>query len=600
MPALSMPSPAYLERLVSINREALAAPRGSKEAVYQAACHELSVSRGKLFSDLKKHCLRPVRKARADKGKTCLTSAELDAYAVALSGGFRANDKKIVGLRKADRMLRENAMIEAARVDPDTGEVKPVSQTTIRRALKNAGLSPEQLRRPTPAVPLKSLHPNHCWEIDASISTLYYVPEGGLADMSPSVFYKNKPGNFEKIKRQRLTRYCVTDHASGFIFVWYVAGGESTKNMAEAFLEAIADKGDWMMKGVPFLLTVDPGSGVKSPASAFGNLCRRLLIRLIVNEAENARAKGQVEKAHDIVECEFESGFKFTEVPSLDWINAQARRWCIHFNATEIHSRTKETRMNVWRRILPAQLRMVDAALARELLTRAPKPREVNGQLQVRFEGKLWDVAKVPGVMIGEKLLIACNPFRPDVAFVVDEEEGHEVLREIPQIVMDDYGFAHTARTLGEGYQALPDTRLDTNRKRIARLMAGAKTDHEAEAALKKGKPVFAGRLDPYKHLDDLPNPDIIPMPKRGTALAVDTQTAAAPEKPLTHFEAARHLAGQGIEMDADKNRRIAHLYPDGVPSAELAALAERLTSSPRLVAVSGGRAFEVIEGGAA
>ena len=111
----------------------------------------------------------------------------------------------------------------------------------------------------------------------------------------------------------------ITAHTSGSIFVLSQQGGESMTNMAELLLAAMAQRPEQQMYGVPFHLMVDPGSGA---GGAFKNLARRLQINLIVNQAGNPRAKGQVENAHNIVETSFESGFKFTHVPDIVWINA--------------------------------------------------------------------------------------------------------------------------------------------------------------------------------------------------------------------------------------------------------------------------------------
>jgi len=86
---------------------------------------------------------------------------------------------------------------------------------------------------------LASDHPNDVWQIDASISTLFYVPDerqSGMQDMAPGVFYKNKPENFERVARQRVTRFVITDHTSGAVKVRYALGGESEANFTEFFL----------------------------------------------------------------------------------------------------------------------------------------------------------------------------------------------------------------------------------------------------------------------------------------------------------------------------------------------------------------------------
>jgi hypothetical protein len=315
--------------------------------------------------------VRSARKRRSDAGQVTLTLADAQYLSAVMMEGFRANSKSILSLREALVKLRANHPGFACALDAETGELAPLSESACARALRYYSLHPDQLRQTAPAQQLASDHPNDVWQIDASISTLFYVPEEGLADMAPGEFYKNKPGNFERIKRQRLTRYVLTDHCSGSIFVHYVAGGESIVNMAEAFLAAIAPRPQAAMHGVPFHLMMDPGSA--GTAGAFGNLLRRLQVMPVVNQAGNPRAKGQVENAHNLVETNFESGFKFVHVPDIAWINDKAQAWMRYYNSTKQHSRHGMTRWAKWREIKPEQLRLVDAALARELLTHAPQ-----------------------------------------------------------------------------------------------------------------------------------------------------------------------------------------------------------------------------------
>jgi hypothetical protein len=78
------------------------------------------------------------------------------------------------------------------------------------------------------------------------------------------------------------------------------------------------------------------------------NLCHALRIRVQINKPHGPRAKGQVEKAQDIVERSFESGLKLFKVESFEQLNALAWQWMRHFNATSIHSRTGKTRYATW------------------------------------------------------------------------------------------------------------------------------------------------------------------------------------------------------------------------------------------------------------
>ena len=514
-PALS---PALIAALLEVQSRAAESGHGGKEGVYAEACQHLGLSRATLMRRLKEVTVKPQRKRRSDAGSSGLSLVDAQRLSAHMMEGYRANDKSIQALKLSLVQLRAHFPLFASAVDADTGETRQLSDSACARALRAYGLHPEQLRQPEPVQALASEHPNDVWQIDASISTLFYVPEsGGAQDMAPGVFYKNKPENFEKIKRQRLTRYVLTDHCSGSIFVMYVPGGESTVNMAEAFLAAIALRPDQQMYGVPFRLMMDPGSAGVS--GAFGNLCRRLLVELIVNKAGNARAKGQVENAHNIVETDFESGFKFTHVPSIEWINERSQMWMRYYNSARLHRRHGLTRWAKWLEITQAQLRLVDATLARQLLTHAPETPKVDRDLCVRFAGRVWSVRDVAGVMVGEKVTITHNPFDAAAAFLVQHNaEGQEVLIPVPEAKLGAHGFRDSAALIGREMKSLPDTLASTNRKLVERLATGAETDEAAAAARKAKALPFGGAIDPYVHHEPaLPAATV--LPRRGTEL---------------------------------------------------------------------------------
>lgn len=575
-------NPHLLEMLLDVDARLRQVAHGGKEAVYADACKRLVMSRATLHRRLKEVTMKPERKRRSDAGNVALPLAEAQLISAHMMEGYRANDKKVITVAKALLVLRSNGRVRAEAVDAD-GVIRELSAGAVSRALYHYKLHPKQLRLPSAAQPQASLHPNDVWMIDASISTLFYVPEGGLQDMSPAVFYKNKPGNFEKIKRQRLTRYVITDHCSGAIFVHYVAGGESIVNLTESILAAFAERPGQQMYGVPFHLVMDPGSG---DTSAFKTFLRRLLITPVVNGVGNPRAKGQVEGAHNLVECDFESGFKFAHVPDIAWINAQAGRWMRWYNSTRVHSRHGLSRYAKWMEITQAQLRLVDVELARKLITKKAEERTVDQWLQVQFDGRSWWVKNVPGVMVGEKLMVTFNAFRQDAAFVVaTDHDGVELLIEIEQVQEGEHNFMVGSALIGREFKSLPDTVADTNRKLIERIATGTETDAEAKAARKSKKLPMSG-IDPYKHHDNVP--DVVPLPRRGTELAVATATQAAPAAILTHFAAAAELRRRGVEMTLEKNRQIAAWHPDGVPETELDNLAQRLTVRAGLRVVGG------------
>ena len=59
-----------------------------------------------------------------------------------------------------------------------------VAAIDVARALRGYGLHPEQLRRLPAAQQQSTPHPNHTWQMDASVCTLFYLDDDdGTRDM---------------------------------------------------------------------------------------------------------------------------------------------------------------------------------------------------------------------------------------------------------------------------------------------------------------------------------------------------------------------------------------------------------------------------------
>lgn len=587
-------NPVLTQRLVQVAQAAATAPSGGKQAVYEAACRELRISLATLHRHLGKVSVKPERKQRSDAGEVSLPREEAIAISAALMVSHRKTNKRLMSIGQAVEVMRANGEVRAERTDPATGEVTPLSDSAIARALRAYGLHPDQLNRPAPAVELKSLHPNHVWQIDASLCVLYYLSarseaESGLQVMDRDKFYKNKPANLKRIEADRVWSYEVTDHHSGAIFVHYVLGAESGANLAESFIAAIQKREDDPLHGVPFILMMDMGSA--NTSGLFANLARRLQVKTIAHAPGNARATGQVEKARDLIERSFEAGLRLRPVRDLDELNAAAQRWARWFNANKVHSRHGRTRYEQWLTISAEQLRIAPPVeVCQELLTHHPELRKVSDTLTVSFKGSEYDVRAVPGVMVGEKLAIALNPYALDAATVVDTDtDGNETLHSIPLVLRDDAGFRADANTIGEDWKRPADTVLEGNRKEVERFAMDASTDAEAEAKRKAKALPFGGRIDPLKVIEQAPERTFIA--KRGTELTPGAVATRAPARVLSQFEAAAWMRGEGLEMTREKTAQLRAWYPDGVPEDELPALKDRLTVRAGLRMVAGGGA---------
>lgn len=623
------------QRLSEAVRQLQLAPQGQRQRIIEAAARDTGLSTRNAY----RHMLRlhpgSARKPRADAGRSCITQAECLHISAVLMQGLRKNSKQLLSLAEVVDALRYDGTIRCERVCPGTGEIVPASIRTIERALRSHGLHPQQLLRPAPATELRVPHPNHTWQIDASLCVLYYLKparapkkrpsgvatgEGAAPQQTPEVppamslqvmrhdeFYKNKPANLQRIAHDRVWRYVVTDRYSGALFVHYVLGAESGANLAESFMHAIsrrrtASGASDPFHGVPLQVMMDRGAA--NTSGLFANLARRLGVRLLAHAPGNARATGQVEKAQDIVERRFESSLRLQQrVQSLEVLNALARLWAVYFNATAIHSRHGRTRLEVWREIQPQQLRIAPPAhVLRLLLTETPQPREVSVFLTVQFGGREFDVRSVPQVQVGEKLLVATNPWQADSVSVITVEDGVEHIHTAPLVQRDSAGQRLDAAVPGQSFATPPATRLQRNLQQVQMLATGTSTPAQAakvlHAAQKPGAEFvpFGGAVDMLRRARQANLPAV--LPRKGQQLQLSTRTPGVQEGEaapalLSHFEAVRQLCSSahlGRALTPDEIARLRQSHPHGVPEADIAALAQRLQGRARLHVIDGQR----------
>ena len=585
-------NPALIERLQAVYRQAENMGRGERSAYLKQQAAELGMSLATLYRKLEAVAVKPERKRRSDAGKSELSLEEAKLISAVLMEAMRRNGKRLMAVRQAVEMLRANGKIEAARIDEETGEVMPLSESTITRALLEYKLHPDQLLQPDPVSRMKSEHPNHCWQIDPSLCVLYYLPrhgkDTGLRVMKEEEFYKNKPKNVVKIEQDRVWRYTGTDHASGTIAVQYYFGGETSANLCDFFIYMMQAKADTLkdpFRGVPRMVMLDPGSA--NTSAAFKNLCKSLDVHVQINKPGNPRAKGQVEKANDIVETAFESGLRFTEIHDIDQLNRLAEHWMRYYNGTQKHSRHGMTRYQAWNKIKAEQLILPPPAdYCRELAISTAKEAKVSPDLEIRFGGRVYSVKDIKGVLVGQKLLVAKNPWETDGARVATfDADAHETWVAVPEVVFDEMGFRADAAVIGEEYKAPSHTESQQHAKELDKLAMGAETLDEA-AAKRKGKAVpFGGEIDPYKHQEDtLATRNTLYIEKSGQQMAYNRMEVA--EQVLSKVEVAKLLKPRVEAAGGDWKQAVALItkqYPDGVVASQLEAVFNQLKTAGRL-----------------
>ena len=477
-----------LDYICGLKQRLEAAPANRGELVADAS-QLLNCSKATVYRYLKNLGWASGRKVRADCGDISVSKDLALKVAGLVKTATRANGKQTMPITVACEILEHNG--EGA-VNQETGEVTMPCAATVARAMRLHGCHPKQLANGTPSQALRSLHPNHVWQIDASLCVMYYLPKGNMGVMDERKYYKNKPDNLAKIEKQRVWRIVITDHFSGCIFARYFLGAEDAAAIIDTLIECIIkSSNNDPMHGVPAMLISDKGAG--NTGALVGNFLKRLKVQHITHEVGNPRAKGQVEQAQNLIETQFEGRLRFLNIQNLEGLNTALDKWREHFNATAIHGRHKLSRNAAWLMITDEQLRIAPSVeLLRELVTTLPVAVKVQPNLIIRhtikgFTPQKYDVRYLDGIMIGQFVQVVINPYRaPAVDVIVTDSKGVEHIYTVEPIGLDRAGFDITAPVIGQEYKALPDTVTDTNLKIIQQQAYGAATMEAVDLAIKQ------------------------------------------------------------------------------------------------------------------
>lgn len=572
---------AKLDYLRDVAKQLKHAKHGEKGNIIEKACDTLQVSRPQLYRELEKVGFETERKTRSDKGKTIVPTEVAEQVGAMVHLATRANGKKTLPITTALEILSAD------------GKAPKVSPATISRVMRQNMCHPKQLATPTAHTQQRSLHPNHVWQIDASVCVIFYLPKGGMQVMDEKKFYKNKPHNLKKIENERVIRYVITDHYSGSIYVEYVSGSESSENLIQVFLNAIQLRGfDEVMHGVPFILSADKGCA--NTAGLFQNLMERLNVQFIAHATGNSRAKGQVENAQNIVETQFEGRFKFLNIENIEQLNDLAKRWRVDWNEHKIHSRTKQTRNTVWRAITAEQLRKAPSLeLCKELVSTVPVERTVRGNLSISHSIKGYgqhdyDLRHIDGIYPKAKVQVVVNPYRsPCVDVLVAQADGSTQIYTVEPMQTDWVGFDVNAPVIGEQIQSMPNSQIDNQRNKAIKTAYGVDTLEKAEQAIAKRAVAYDGKLNVMADIDSHEQTDY--MPKRGEQL-MTTAIEQAPQSrklaPLNIVQTAKAIRAEiGDKWTAEHYQALQQQYPTGeVPQEDVAMIIQNiLQPKPKL-----------------
>lgn len=558
-----------LQYLLSVGAEFEKVEHGARGPIVSRAAAVLNYSEKWVYARLKELGFMKGRKQRCDRGISKITRDECVVISNMMTQSNRDNGKQLMSLKEAVRIANANGLIASQ-----------ASVSTIAREMKRHKVSPELIKQATPHRQVRSLHPNHVWQFDVSICVLYYLRNNeGLQVMPHDEFYKNKPENVERIKNDRVLRYLITDHFTGAFYVEYFnAPGENSDTLIDFLLNAFGKREDSPLHGVPFILVWDAGTANQS------HLVKGMLERLNVNHLTHAvgspRAKGQVERTHNLVECEFEGRLSMCRVDSIEQLNAQAQRWAHMYNGTVCHRRHGHSRYGLWQTIKAEQLRLRPARdFCLALLEKIqPAKRKVKGDLTIDFAIKgigsnAYSVESIPDVCISDTVQVTYNPYQvPDITVIHENLQGEIIHYNVSPIERDEAGFDVNAPVYGESFKSIRDTPVDTVRKAMNREAYGVETDLEVKQARKARTPAFEGRIDPFADVHQARIPEFIP--RKGQRLTAITPIRQSDVK-TSYVKAVPMIRDSiGLLAGSDEAKRLIRIfkqrYPEGIPEESI------------------------------
>ena len=571
-----------LEILRNLAERLARAPFKGRGALVDAAGAALGLSRQSVYSRLKAHGLYDAgRKRRADAGQRLVGEDVALKVAGLIKLGTRANGKRTTSIKQAADILAANGVGVA---DAETGEIRQVSASTLSRVMRDHNCHPRQLAAGPTAVAMRSLHPNHVWEVDSSIGTLFYAPGQGIEGiqwLDETEVYKNKPDAIARVGKDLCIRWVVSDHASDALFVRYQAGTENALGFIEFFIEAIQRRGVEPFHGVPLILVMDPGAAARAKVAT--NLLERLGINVIIHATKNSRAKGGVEGAHNRWEKAFESRLALWYPPTMAALNERAdlvrRAYC----ASARHTRHGMTRYDAWLRIREHQLRLAPSVeLCRELVTGGELPRTTDNYGHITYAvpgygSATYDLSHLPGIAPRMKVRVVVNPYRaPAIDVLMAGEDGQDVAHTVEPAARDDFGFMASGNVWGEENHGKKMTPAERQLQKINQAAYNVPTEREAAAARKARQSAYGGAINPFADAELVEVPSY--MPRRGTEHAVST--TARERAPVALIDAVKRLKAAG-DTTADLYAAMQAEFGDQVPADTLDARLAALKTTP-------------------
>lgn len=561
---------------------------GQRGPILDEAQTFLGYSRQTIYRQLKKVCgWSSERKARTDKGKMTVSSESLLALATMSRESVRDNGKQTMFTTTARGILEQN------------GHEINVSNATLNRLMRQRKINVKAQQVANPVQSLRALHPNHVHEIDPSLCLIYYM-KNKQHIMRDRDFYKNKLGNYAKVK-YKVWRYTLYDKASGMIIPWYVeAAGENQHSLFQFLMFAWGKQDGRLFHGVPQLLYWDKGSA--NTSSAIKNLLDHLEVKYLEHEAGNARAKGGVENANNIIETQFESRLKFQPVSSIDELNQAALNWAEAYNANRLPGQDTRlrriglaepiSRQSLWQHITAEQLRILPSVeICQALMASREQERQVKADLTINFKhpqadsSLIYSLKGLDGITVKDKVSVRSLVYG-DCAIQIEVQryDGESLIYRIePDRNFDQFGQRLDAPVIGEEYKSKGDTEIEQAAKAMDQVAYPDMTEDELKKAKQKQITPFAGKLNTLSYLDDINHPAY--FEQKGNE--IETPEHLKPAITTLTLTAAlmRITSSIGRRLTIDENKWLSARYQDGVPEDSLDSLIRTFTTPVTAIA---------------
>jgi len=535
------------------------------------------------------------RRPRGDKGATSVSTDALLKLGTAQREAVRDNGKQTLFTTTSRGMLEQN------------GVAFGVSNGRLNTLMRDRKLNVGAQRVATPVQALRAPHPNHTHMVDPSLCLIYYMRDRQYM-VRDREFYKNKLDGMAKVKF-KVYRYVLYDKASGAIVPWYCeAAGEDQHNLFEFLMHAWGEQPGRLFRGVPQFMFWDKGSA--NTSAAIVNLLKHLEVTPLDHQAGNARAKGGVENANNIVETQFESRLRFEPVHDVAGLNAAAFAWANAYNANMIPGQETllkrdglpmpTARYDLWQLIAAEQLRLLPPVdVCRMLMASKEEERRVRPDLSVQFKhaaaerSAMYSLRGLAGVSVGDKVIVRALVYGDcAIQISVPRYDGAMLTYRVePERAYDRFGQLERAAEIGAEYKSTKRTEAEQAATTMDHTAYPGMTEDEVKKARDKKTAPFEGKLVAHSYLHDVVLPTY--LPRAGTEIEPVSVARMEPAMLGSVEAMLRIVRGIGRYLTADENTFISARYADGAPEDQIEALIAQFTAPdvPPLRAAGGLRA---------